>query len=599
MSPPAPSPSGPALWDRFSAGTLLRSYLHLFRWRVAAGILLLLATNALALWIPRLLKAAVDAMKTGAEARTIALIAGGIAAVALVQALVRVLSRIAILGLSRLVVYDLRNRLFAHLQRLPLAFFRRHSTGDVVSRAINDVILVRSFFGPGLLNLVNTTLVYVGSVSLMFAMSPRLTLYALAPYPLFILAVNRLSRRVYGRSLAVQESLADLTDRAQENITGISLIKTYRREEAEAGQFASLTGDYMRRNLALARARGVMIPLMGTMSQIGTIVVIFMGGGLIIGGELTLGDFVAFNAYLAYILWPTFAFGWILNTFQRGLAAIRRLGEIFGEPVEVREQEEGSASPAPLRGEIEFRNLRFTHPDASSDRLHLDGINVAVRPGEVLGILGTVGSGKSTLASLLPRILTPPDGSLFLDGTDINRIPLPHLRRHVSMVPQEPFLFARSIRENVAYAPRGFDDEEVLRAVEAARLSRDLPAFPNGLETVVGERGFTLSGGQRQRATLARALITEPAILVLDDPLSSVDAGVEEEMLASLRSGSTGRTVVLISNRVAALAWAHRILVMDEGRVVEEGTHGELMTREGLYASIARQQSLRSHLSEM
>jgi ATP-binding cassette subfamily B multidrug efflux pump len=341
----------------------------------------------------------------------------------------------------------------------------------------------------------------------------------------------------------------------------------------------------------------VMIPLMGTLAHIGTVVVILLGGGLILDGELTLGDFVAFNAYLAYILWPTFAFGWILNTFQRGLAAIRRLGEIFSEPAEIREGEEDEGAE-PIRGGIEFRALDFAYPDSTRGRQQLRGISTTVRPGEVIGILGTVGSGKSTLARLLPRILAPPDGTIFLDGVDINSIPLPRLRRHVSMVPQEPFLFARSIRDNVAYAPRGFDDEQVLQAVEAARLSRDLPAFPKGLETVVGERGFTLSGGQRQRTTLARALITDPAVLVLDDPLSSVDAGVEEEMLASLRAGARGRTVILISNRAAALSWADRILVMDGGRIVEEGTHDALMAREGLYASIARRQSLGPGLPE-
>jgi ATP-binding cassette subfamily B protein len=495
----------------------------------------------------------------------------------------------------------MRNRLFAHLQRLPLSFFRRHSTGDVVSRAINDVRPIRAFFGPGVLNLVNTSLVYIGSVAVMLTMSPRLTLCALAPYPFFVLAVNRLSRRVYARSLAVQEGLAELTNKAQENLSGMTLIKTYVREDAEAEAFAALSDGYVERNLALARARGVMIPLMGTMSHMGTIIVIVLGGGQIIRGDLTLGDFVAFNAYLAYLLWPTFAFGWILNTFQRGLAAIRRLGEIFSEPAEVREIEggEGGEAGVPFEGRIEIRNLTYTHAGSSEGVEHLNDVSITLEPGEVLGILGTVGSGKSTLASFLPRILTPPNGTIFLDGVDVNEIPLPRLRRHISMVPQEPYLFSRSIRANVAYAPRGFDDEQVLEAVEAASLSRDIPAFPKGLDTIVGERGFTLSGGQRQRATLARALITAPSILILDDPLSSVDAGVEEEMLSSLRSEARGRTVLLISNRVAALSWADRILVLHGGRVVEQGTHEELLGRGGLYTAIARQQSLRSSISEM
>jgi ATP-binding cassette subfamily B protein len=342
-----------------------------------------------------------------------------------------------------------------------------------------------------------------------------------------------------------------------------------------------------------------MIPLMGTMSHVGTIVVIFIGGRQILGGEITLGDFVAFNAYLAFLMWPTFAFGWILNTFQRGLAAMRRIGEILSEEPELREAsgEEVRETERPFEGHIEFRGLSFAHDGAPGGVRHLTGVSARIRPGEVIGILGTVGAGKSTLVSFLPRILDPPPGTVFIDGEDVNRIPFPRLRRHIAMVPQESFLFSRSIRENVVYAPREFAEEEILDAVERSRLSRDLPSLPRGMDTVVGEKGYTLSGGQRQRATVARAIITAPSILVLDDPLSSVDAAVEEEMIKGFRTVARGRTVVLISNRVAAFGWADRVLVMDGGKIVEQGTHDELMAGGGLYASIARQQILESRPS--
>jgi ATP-binding cassette, subfamily B, multidrug efflux pump len=580
---------------------MILHYTWRFRGRFFWGFLLLAGTNLLALWIPRLLKQAIDAMKSGGTARTMAAYAGAVAAFALLQAIIRTYSRLAILGASRHIVYELRGRLFAHLQRLPMSFFRGRSTGDIVSRAINDVVLVRSFFGPGVMNLANTLLVYVGSIALMAAMSPRLTLYALAACPLFALAVNLASRRVFSRSLAVQEGLAAITNRAQENIRGIALIKTYVREDPEADSFAALGSDYLRRNLALARARGVLIPLMGTMSHIGTIVVIVLGGREVIQGRISLGDFVAFNAYLAYLMWPTFALGWILNTFQRGLAAFRRIGEILGETAEERDADPDGAGDAarPFRGHVEIRGLSFAHSGSPPGVLHLRDVSAEVHPGEVLGILGTVGAGKSTLVSLLPRIVSPPDGTVFIDGEDVNRIPLPRLRRHIATVPQEPFLFSRSVRSNVAYAPREFSGDAILSAVEASRLSRDVPSFPNGLDTLVGERGFTLSGGQRQRATLARAIITAPSILILDDPLSSVDAEVEEELLKNLRITARGRTVILISNRVAALAWADQILVMDSGRVVERGTHAELLAADGLYAGIARHQSLKAVLSRM
>lgn len=581
---------------------IIRYFLARYRWKIAGGVILLFLTNGLALWIPRLLKDAVDAMGAGASSGAIAGFAAAIAGVALLQGATRTGSRLTILGMSRLVTFDLRNILFSHLQRLPMEFFKSRTTGDIVSRSINDVTLVRSFFGPGVLNLANTTLTYVGSIALMVSMSARLTLYALCIYPLFALAVNRMSKRIYARVLRTQEGLASLTDMAQENISGITLIKTYVREEVEAAAFDRMGRDYMDRTLALSRARGLMIPLMGTMSHTGTIVVIFIGGGLIIGGEITLGEFVAFNAYLAYLMWPTFALGWILNTFQRGLAAMRRIGEILTEPTEVRQPrsdaEEAEAS-RPFEGDIEIRGLDYAHPGSPRGVSHLSGIDLRIRPGEVVGIMGTVGSGKSTLVNLLPRILSPPPATVFIDGVDVNEIPLPRLRRHISVVPQEPFLFSRSVRSNVAYAPRAFDEEEMLDAVERSRLSKDLPSLPKGIDTIVGEKGFTLSGGQRQRATLARALITNPSILILDDPLSSVDARVEEEMLESLRTTARGRTVILISNRVAALAWADRIVVLDDGSVVEEGTHESLVDAGGIYGRIARQQSLRSRMEHL
>ncbi|MBI3447738.1 MAG: ABC transporter ATP-binding protein [Acidobacteria bacterium] len=583
-----------------SSRRLVLEYLWLVRLRIAAGVLLLAATNVLALFIPRLLKQAVDSMRDGVHAREIATYAGAIALVAIAQSLIRTWSRLAILGASRRVVYALRRRLFSHLQRLPMSFFRSRATGDIVSRAINDVMLIRGFYGPGVMNLVNTVFVYAGSVILMASMSPRLTLYAIAPYPLFAVAVNLMSRRVYARSLEVQEGLAAISNKAQENITGISLIKTYVREEAEGRVFDDLSGVYMRRNVELARARGVMIPLMGMMTEFGTFVVIVLGGAAVVRGEITLGDFVAFNAYLAFLMWPTFAFGWILNTFQRGLAAFRRIGEILDLPAEQREAaaaDGADGDAGPFEGRIEIRGLTFAHPGAAPSTRHLEGLDLAVAPGEVLGILGTVGSGKSTLVGLLPGILKPPAGTIFIDGEDVTRIPLHRLRRHIAVVPQEPFLFSRSVRENVAYAPRGFDEEEILKAVEAARLARDIPAFPSGLDTVVGERGFTLSGGQRQRVTLARAILTRPSILVLDDPLSSVDAEVEEELLARLKETARGRTVILISNRIAALSWADHIVVMDAGRIVERGGHADLLKLGGLYASVARRQSLQALLT--
>jgi ATP-binding cassette subfamily B protein len=573
---------------------LARAYLRKFKGRFTAGFLLLLATNVLALGIPQLLKHAVDALQA-ADRRRVALLSLAIVGVAVAQAIVRTLSRLAILGASRHVAYELRERLFRHLQRLPLSWYARRPVGDVTSRAVNDMLLVRSFFGPGMMNLVNTTFVYVLGVSMMLAMDWRLTLIALAPYPVFLLAVNRLSRRIYGRTLAVQEKLGELSSRAQENISGIQLIKTYAREEHEAARWKETSRAYLERVMSLARARGAMVPLMGTMASAGTLVVIGLGGRDVIEGRLSLGDFVAFNAYLAYLVWPTFAFGWILNTFQRGAAALGRISEVLSEPTEIREPLGEAAGPR-LGGGIEVRDLTFSHEGAPRGTTHLRGVSLAVPAGTTLGILGTVGSGKSTLAGMFARIVVPPAGAVRIDGVDVLDIPLGRLRRDIGMVPQEAFLFSRSLRENVALAARDIAAERFDAAVRDSRLEKDLPLFPRGLDTVVGERGLTLSGGQRQRATIARALAADPAILILDDALSSLDAEVEREVVEALRARRGRATLILISNRVASLSWADRIVVMDRGAIVEQGTHAELLGLGGLYAEIARRQSLASRL---
>ena len=563
--------------------------LRRYRRRFLAGAALLLATNACGLLIPLILKDAVETLQLRPQAGGVARHALLIAAIATLQVSVRTGSRLAILGASRRIAFDLRNRFFAHLQRLPAAFYDRVTPGDLMSRAVNDMMSVRSFFGPGVMNLANTFIAYTAALAIMAWISPLLTVAALIPLPLLVFTVQRVSRHLYARSRAVQEQLATLSDRVQENLTAIHMVKTYAQEERECADFGRLAGNYRQANLALARVRGLLIPLMGSLGGAGSLVAVWVGGQMVARGSITLGEFVAFSAYLGLLVWPTVAMGWIINTFQRGLAAMRRLEEILS--LQGEESDLGvDGSIQDLRGEIEIRHLTVSHVEGGPPALH--DLSLHIEPGTTVALVGSVGSGKSTIANILPRFLRVQDGTVFIDGHDINRIPLDVLRGAIGYAPQEAFLFSRTLRDNIAF---GLPESAVPAVDEAALLAglaRDLEAFPDGLETRVGEAGLTLSGGQRQRAALARALVLEPRILVLDDSLSSVDAETEQHVLAGLFDLARTRTSLLISHRLAAVKWADRIVVLESGRIVESGTHDELLAAGGPYAHMFRQQAI-------
>jgi len=574
--------------------------------RYAAGFVLLLATNGLSLWIPWLLRDAIRGLEEGAAARVIAGIAVGMIAVALGQAVVRTVSRRTVLGASRHIAYDVRKEYFAQLQRLEPAYYDTHRTGDIMSRGVNDVRLVQGFYGPGVLNLLNTSIVYVAVLVLLLRIDVVLTGVSLLLYPPLFFGVNRLSRRVYTRSRAVQEQLGEISNRAQENLAGIQQVKIYAQEEREIAAFRKSAEEYRRLSLSMAALRGGMVSLIGVIAGMGTLVVLFVGGRFVIEGRIDLGDFVAFNAYLALLVWPTIALGWIINTMQRGFGAMERIDEVLRvrpEATPAADEEEAGRSPA-VRAEIEIRALTFSYPRSRREEHRLDSIPAAlrdvsltIRAGEKVALVGPVGSGKSTLVNLLARLYPVPRGAIFIDGTDINEIPLSRLRRSLGYVPQESFLFSRSLRDNLAFARPEATDSELAEAVGLAALAGDVAGFPRGLDTVVGERGVTLSGGQRQRATLARALLGRPPLLILDDSLSSVDADTERAILDALGDETGGQTMVLISHRLSTLAGMDRIVVLDDGRLVDEGTHDELLARGGLYARLFRRHQLEQRLT--
>ena len=573
----------------------LYGYLRTCRGAYLFGGLLLIGTNACGLAIPWLMKLAIEGLQHPSPASFTPAQYGAMIAVAAVgQGVIRVFSRTTLLNAGRRIEYLLREDLYGKLLTLDRVYFSYWRTGDILSRLANDLTNVRMLLGFGVLSLFNTVVVYTAAVSLMTSISPFLTLCAIAPFPVMIFIVKRISASMFRRSKRMQEALSRLTSHVEENVSAAAVVKAYCREEGEIASFSKVCGSYLDASMGVARLRGGMLPVMAATGALGTLIVLFVGGGQVIRGELTLGGFVAFNGYLAMLVWPTIMFGWILNMLQRGAASMSRLGEILNARAEVSEPA-SPVDPGEIAGEIEFRDLNFSYRDAAM----LRGISLKIEAGARIGIVGMVGSGKSTLVRLIPRLFPVADGSLFIDGIDLNRIPLASIRDAIGFVPQESFLFSRSIGENIAYGKPGASSQDVERAARIAGLSGDISRFPDGFDTLVGERGVTLSGGQKQRVAIARALIKEPRILILDDPLSAVDADTEEEILTALSDYYGERTVLIVTHRLSPLRGCDRILVMEQGMIAEQGSHEELLALGGRYAAIHREEQLKAEIERL
>jgi ATP-binding cassette subfamily B protein len=569
-----------------------------YRSRYALGFACLLATGTLAMTVPYLLKRAVDTIAARGPVSAVGWFAVAIVAVAIVQAVVRTCSRFLIFNVGRDIEYDLRNDLFAYLERLPLAYYQSQQTGDLMSRLVNDITAVRLMLGVGFLNLINTPVYYVYAVTIMISMDWRLTLAALVPYPLVLAIVKRTSRQLMERTLKTQEGLAAMSSRVQENLSGIYVVQAYGREQAEIEAFTRLNEEFSAQNMELAKVRGLIMPVMRGVSTMTTLVVLWYGGLRVIGGVLSLGDLVAFIGYLHILAWPTMALGWMLSIVQRGRAAMQRLETIFAATPEI---DDRNATPLdrPLAGALAFRQVDFAYPGAAGGRRTLAGIDVTLPAGAMLAIVGRTGSGKTSLVQLLPRLFDVNGGAVELDGRDVRTIPLATLRGAIGYVPQDPFLFSRSLRDNIRFGAPAADDAAIARVAAIAALDRDVAELPRGYDTIVGERGITLSGGQKQRVTLARALLKEPAILILDDALSSVDTETERRILQRLRGFMRERTSILIAHRISTIMEADLILVLDAGRVVEVGDHQSLLAGGGVYADLFRRQRLAEELEAL
>jgi len=562
------------------------------RWRYATGCFFLLATNGFALLIPWYMKLAVEAIQhPGNSERTPGNCALAIALLAFLHCITRVFSRTFVLNAARTIEFRIREEMFRKLILLNQNFFSTNRTGDILSRFTNDLTNVRMLSGFGAMSAMNSCIIYIAAVTLMLRIHPWLTICAIAPFPVMVLIVKKMSQRLFHQSLEAQEELARLSSHTEESIAAIRLIKSYCREELFQARFGAIASKYLRHNLHLARLRGLTLPVMATATGTGTLVVLFLGGRLVIEGTLSLGDFVAFSGYLAMLVWPTAVMGWILTLAQRGAASMARLATVLSADSDVPD----SPDAEPLndfRHGIEFRHLTFCY---AKTRV-LDDISFSLRPGEKVGITGAVGSGKTTLIKLLPRLLPIANGALYIDGRDINTISLASLRRLFGYVPQEAFLFSRSISENIAYGLHSHDPDAINSSARQAGFSEDIAAFRNGMDTLIGEKGVTLSGGQKQRLSIARALATNPRILLLDDPLSAVDAGREEEILEELKQFYTDRTVLIISQRISAFRDCDRVIVLKNGTIAEEGRPEELLAKGGLYYEMNRMQRLQNEL---
>jgi ATP-binding cassette subfamily B protein len=573
--------------------SVLRHFVR-YKWAVVVGVIALLAVDAMQLVIPRIIKRAVDDLTTGGIARTDLVTYGIIiAGLAVGIAVLRFFWRFLIIGTSRHIEEDLRNEIFSHLQTLSARYFAVTKTGDLMAHATNDLNAVRMASGIGIVAAVDALILGLATIVFMLALNVRLTLLALVPMPFIALFTLRAGRLLHQRFESVQETFADLTERVRESIAGIRVIKAYAQEDHEIGRLSGVGREYIRKNVHLVRIWGAFFPFIMLLSSMSVVIIIYFGGRHVILGSITTGDLVAFTSYLAILTWPMIAMGWVVNVMQRGAASMGRINKILETAPEITDRADAVDIDGP-RGEVEFRDVTFRYEDELEPAL--EGIEVRVMPGEVLGVVGRTGSGKSTICNLLLRVYEPSAGSVLLDARDVRGITLSALRRAIGYVPQDTFLFSDTIRENIRFGRPDAPDEEVREAARIAGVLEEIEAFPAGLDTLVGERGVTLSGGQKQRIAIARALLMDPAVVVLDDALSSVDTATEEKIQKELKTALRGRTSIIVSHRISSIKHADQILVLDDGRVVERGTHDELLSLKGLYADIHERQLLEDEM---
>jgi ATP-binding cassette subfamily B protein len=565
------------------------------------GTICVFLTNGIWIFFPQIIRRAVDDLYLGVTRHKLVTYALLLLAVAAGKGIFQFLTRWVVIGVSREVEFDLRNDLFRHLEGLSYSYYQRTRTGDIMARATNDLNAVRMLLGPAIMYSANTIVFTAGALVFMLSISPKLTLYAFLPLPIVSITIQHFGRKIHERFERIQAMFSDISARAQENFSGVRVVRAYVQEEAEIAAFETANQEYIKRSLKLVRLMGMLWPTLETMLGLAIVLVLWLGGREVISHRISVGEFVAFNTYMVQLTWPIIALGWVINIFQRGTASMGRINEILTEKPEIEDSEDVKSSTREMlattevRGEIEFRNLNFSYNSTPV----LRDINLRIPAGSSLAIVGPTGSGKTTLVSLIPRIYDAPPGSVLIDGIPIREYPLATLRHNLGFVPQETFLFSETVRENIAFGKEDATDDDVRSAARAASIAEDIESFPEQYKTIVGERGITLSGGQKQRTAIARAIIRDPRILILDDALSSVDTHTEDKILNHLREIMHGRTTIFISHRVSTVRNADRIAVLHNGRIVEIGTHDELVAKDGYYTDLYNKQLLEEELAEV
>ncbi len=571
----------------------LLPYLKRYRWGFVAGAVCIVLSNGAQAGLPRVIGNAAQSLEGGVNRHKLLIFALQVLALAAVRSIFLFLTRWVVIGISRDIEFDLRNDLFAHLEKLSNSYYQRMRTGDIMARVTNDLNAVRMLMGPAVMYSANTLVFTALALWFMVSRSPKLTFYAFLPLPVVSVVIQYFGRRIHERFERIQAMFSDISARAQENFSGARLIRAYVQEEAEIASFESANQEYIKRSLKLVRLMGMLWPTLELMLGLAMVLVIWIGGREVLAGRMQIGVFTSFNIYMMQLTFPVIALGWVVNIFQRGTASLIRLNEIMNEQPEIKD--EPAARDREVEGEIEFRGLNFSY----EGKPVLHDLDLRIPAGTSMAIVGPTGSGKTTLVNLIPRIYDAAPGMVLIDGRPIREFSVASLRKNIGFVPQETFLFSDRIRDNIALGVESATNQEIQEAAEAANIASDIENFPEQYQTMVGERGITLSGGQKQRTAIARALIRNPRMLILDDALSSVDTHTEDKILNHLREVMRGRTTIFISHRVSTVRNADRIAVLHDGRIVESGTHDELLALNGYYSDLYNKQLLEEELAEV